>query len=282
MKSIGLFDKTFAHSETAVAGVNSRCIEWDRSSPLENDIIFFTDDEALRLQDTYCGSSIKVAWLIESQSIKPYLYEDLDAFSKFDMVFTHSSHLLATLKNAFFAPGGGVWIGGSHAGGEIAISQKSQMCSMISSYKVSAPLHRRRLAYALAIRMFTPTRVKVFLGSKKPFSAPATGKYAFNICVENYIDEMYFTERLLNCFATGTVPIYLGSRQLPETFAEQGVLRFRNFRELLELVPSLSTEMYERLLPFVKHNFEAVQEFFSLEDYIWLNYREQFMSRMSQ
>jgi len=282
MKSIGLFDKTFAHSKTAVAGVDSNFIEWDRSDPLANDIVFFTDDEAIRLQDTDCGSSLKVAWLIESQSIKPYLYKDLNVFSKFDMVFTHSSALLAALKNAYFAPGGGVWIGGSHAGGEIGIAPKSEACSMISSYKISAPMHRRRLGYALALRFFSPSKARVFLGSKKPFSAPATGKYAFNICIENYVDEMYFTERLLNCFATGTVPIYFGSRQLPEPFVEQGVIRFTTLKELLRIVRSLTIEMYGGFLPFVEENFEAVQDFKSLEDYIWMNYQKHLTSRMSQ
>lgn len=282
MKSIGLFDKTFAHSETAVAGVKSRFIAWDRSNPLRNDIVFFTDDEALRLQDIDCGPSLKVAWLIESQGIKPHLYKDLVALSKYDVVLTHSSYLLANLRNAAFAPGGGVWIGGSHAGGEIAMSQKSEVCSIISSYKITAPLHRRRLLYALVLRFIAPNRVTVFLGSKRPYSEPATGKYAFNICVENYIDDMYFTERLLNCFATGTVPIYFGCRRLPDQFSEQGVLRFRNLRELLRIVTSLKFELREELLPHVKRNFEAVHAYTSLEDYIWLNYKEYFSSRMAK
>lgn len=272
MKIFGLVDKTFAHSETAVAGVRSAYVAWDRDRPLDHDVVFFTDDEALRNSETDVGARIKVAWLIESQGIKPYLYRDLEALSKFDVVLTHSSQVLAALDNAFFVPGGGVWVGGTHAGGEAAIHQKTELCSMISSYKVSAPLHRRRLGYALLLKFLFSGRVKVFLGSRTVASVPATGPFAFNVCVENFIDDLYFTERLLNCFATGTIPLYLGSRSLPPCFEEKGVLRFDNAKQLVDLLKSATLDRYADMMPFVEHNFRAVNDFRSLEDYIWTNY----------
>lgn len=274
MVTFGLFDKSFAHDVSAVAGVIPEFVTWDRESPLAHKTLFITDDEILRLSDVDFGARTRVAWLIESQSIKPYLYSNVRLLSKFDLVLTHSSYLLRTLENAHFVPGGGIWIGGRHAGGTIGLKDKSDLCSMVSSYKISAPLHRKRLLYASLLRSLPRTGVKVYLGSKTVSSTEATARFAFNIAVENFLDRTYFTERLLNCFATGTIPIYYGAPELPAEFSEEGILRFTNFGELKELLGTLSLEKYQEMHSHVIRNYLAAQKYRSLEDYIWSHYSE--------
>ena len=54
----------------------------------------------------------------------------------------------------------------------------------------------------------------------------------FNICVENSRYENYFTEKLMNCFATRTVPIYWGAPNIGEYFNEKGIIQFNNLEDL--------------------------------------------------
>ena len=34
----------------------------------------------------------------------------------------------------------------------------------------------------------------------------------FSVCIENDVYDTYFTEKILDCFATGTIPIYKGTK----------------------------------------------------------------------
>ena len=41
--------------------------------------------------------------------------------------------------------------------------------------------------------------------------------YMFSICIENITYDSYFTEKILDCFATGTIPVYKGSKKILES-----------------------------------------------------------------
>lgn len=60
--------------------------------------------------------------------------------------------------------------------------------------------------------------------------------YMFSIIIENNSVDNYFTEKLLNCFAVGTVPIYLGCPNIGEFFNRNGIIevsRKTNFKKLV-------------------------------------------------
>ena len=94
----------------------------------------------------------------------------------------------------------------------------------------------------------------------------------FSIVVENYQDELYFTEKILNCFATGTIPIYFGAKNIDNKFNGGGILTFKSIEELTEILKSLNQDFYKDKKTFIKDNFEKVQEYLSIEDYIYTKY----------
>ena len=48
--------------------------------------------------------------------------------------------------------------------------------------------------------------------------------YMFSVAIENGQYETYFTEKLLDCFATGTIPVYLGAPDIGEHFNKDGII----------------------------------------------------------
>ena len=48
----------------------------------------------------------------------------------------------------------------------------------------------------------------------------------FSIVIENSIESDYFTEKLLDCFLTGTIPIYVGTKTTSEYFDTDGIIYF--------------------------------------------------------
>ena len=91
----------------------------------------------------------------------------------------------------------------------------------------------------------------------------------FQIAIENIILDTYFTEKLIDCFVTGTIPIYRGSRRVSEFFDADGILFYSNTEELFVILRSLTPEDYERRLPHVRRNFELAQRYTHAVDWAY-------------
>jgi hypothetical protein len=81
----------------------------------------------------------------------------------------------------------------------------------------------------------------------------------FHICIENRSMKHYFSEKLLDCFHTRTVPIYCGCLNLEDYFNTAGTFRVSSVDELIEVCNQLTPELYERMLPAIEENFELAQ-----------------------
>ena len=90
-----------------------------------------------------------------------------------------------------------------------------------------------------------------------PSKLDALHNYAFSVAIENNTskNDYYFTEKLLECFITGTVPIYHGCPNIDKFFDTRGVLTFSTQEELDNILDSLSEEKYNSMLEYVNHNF---------------------------
>lgn len=272
----GLKDFAFSHDLGSVAGQPSSNIVWVRDEEMWSKCngIFVTDQALIRnshqIKERFPKTPI-FGWTIESRGVNPSPFEFLaENFSIFDVIFTHDSNLLRQAPNARFSPGGGVWIGGSHAGGYPGIHPKTKNVSMVSSNKVMTQLHRFRLATALKLK-YLNSGVDVFLGNT-PAAWRSLRDFRFSVVLENFQSDYYFTEKLLNCFATGVVPIYLGARKIDEFFDATGILRFETKSELKSHLSRASGELYESMNGAVQRNFSLSKDYRNIEDFIFNNY----------
>jgi len=173
-------------------------------------------------------------------------------YDQFDLILTYHDRLLQ-LPNAveFLSVGG--WID------DIPLEKRDQITYLMSS-KIYTNAHRlrfmilRRLGDRKQIGPFeffmhrSPPRVP----SKDPFYANAK----FNIACENQIINNMFTEKLLDCFTSRTVPIYFGCPNLEKYFDPRGVIQFWTVEQLEEILANLTPEDYESRLPYIQKNYE--------------------------
>jgi hypothetical protein len=89
----------------------------------------------------------------------------------------------------------------------------------------------------------------------------------FSVCVENDVCDTYFTEKILDCFATGTIPIYKGTKNIANHFNQNGII-FLDDISLDDLTP----ELYYSKMDYIKENFEKVLPFNVNEDWVYDNY----------
>lgn len=267
-----LRDDTFNHHtrvglpDVSVAGQFSDYIEWDRSCQNSNIPTFYTHDT---MMNVCTPKDFSYGILFESQSIIPDTYKNIEnVIDKFNMIFTHSSYLLNKYENCKWIPGGGIWIGGSYGQGTVGIKPKNKLCSMVSSDKNMCDLHRLR--YEI-FNSLNSNKVEK-LGKQWIRIYKSLDDFMFSIIVENYIDDLYFTEKILNCFATGTIPIYLGARNIDKIFNGNGIIKFNNKHELDSILNNISSQLYYSKIESIKDNYERCFKYKVIEDYIYMNY----------
>jgi hypothetical protein len=144
--------------------------------------------------------------------------------------------------------------------------------SMISSSKKFAEGHRLRHQI---YDNYKDTSVDMFgtiTGKRIASKNDGLNDYMFSIAVENSIQDGYWTEKILDCFATKTVPIYWGSKTVGDYFNKDGILFFNNLNELGEIIKSCTEEKYQSMLSAIEDNFKAVDRFKVPEMFIEDNY----------
>ena len=94
--------------------------------------------------------------------------------------------------------------------------------------------------------------------------------YMFSIVIENDNYDTYFSEKILDCFATGTIPIYWGTRKITNYFDENGIIFIENLK-----IEDLNKELYMSKIESIKYNFEKVLDYEITEDFIYKKYIKQ-------
>jgi hypothetical protein len=82
--------------------------------------------------------------------------------------------------------------------------------------------------------------------------------YQFSLVIENSRQENYFTEKLIDCLITKTIPIYWGCPNIDDYFDTTGwiVLETTNVFELAELIKQIDTGWYERHSAVIEDNYQ--------------------------
>jgi hypothetical protein len=83
----------------------------------------------------------------------------------------------------------------------------------------------------------------------------------FSIVIENCVESGYFTEKILDCFLTGTIPVYVGSRDTSNYFDENGIIYFEGDEDLPSILEKLNSEYYMSKIESVRKNFELAKEY---------------------
>jgi len=117
---------------------------------------------------------------------------------------------------------------------------KTKLISLIASNKGFLPGHKRRLEWVEKLKNI----VHVY-GRGRPNQLvrkeDGLRDYMFSVAIENDYSDSYFTQTLTDCFATGTIPIFAGSKKVIERYFDANRVIFL---ESVEQVKSLTPQFY--------------------------------------
>lgn len=207
----------------------------------------------------------KIGWILEAKSIAPQWYERLYTNKNyyfenigFKYIYTYDQRLLdSDSRFRKMSPGCGFWIQVPK------MYEKKKLVSMITSNKNMCKGHQIRLAIAKK----WANDLDRFGTGFNPIPTKEEGlcDYMFSIACENEVEKNSVSEKILDCFATGTIPIYYGHLESVESlgFNMDGVIPYSDSLKKTDLTENL----YDKMLNAAKENLETVKKYEILIDY---------------
>jgi hypothetical protein len=267
LQRVKIIDLNFIHAKFTTDYQISKHIEWVRGITPNNDEIVFITDNSLKNVNNYGG--LKIGLLMEPRAINPVIYEWVkNNYFSFYKIFTYDKELIENFDNIEFYPHCGCWIKEE----DQKVYEKTKLLSIIASNKRQTEGHRLRHASIDVLRSDN-FNLDVYGRGYNPieYKLESLKDYAFSLIIENSRSDYYFTEKLIDSFVTGTVPIYWGCPSIGDFFNLDGMIIFNDIEDLLLKLNSLSLEQYNNMLPAIKENFEKAKQFLIAEDWIYNN-----------
>lgn len=260
---------------SSCADIKPSCFEWTDE---DCSIKVFIDGGILSgLDYSKKPNEKKIAWICESRSIFHLLHMPLDVWKEklghisscYDYVFVSDRQWCGLYPNIKFCFAGSnfPWI-------KIPkfISRKEKLVSMVASPKQYTEGHKLRHKIAEKYK----NRLDLFGGAcdsprfgnlKAPWEQKHTTvlPYMFSIVVENDSYETYFTEKLTDCFASGTIPVYWGSPDISKYFNSDGIINLTDEFD----IDILNEELYYSKINAIRENYFAVKKMKIADDVLF-------------
>lgn len=264
MEKYNIFHSPFSHTSSSTWYKKSNNIIWENNVK-KNNISFYVDYNSIDqgIIDKNDGKK-KFLWILESpvinidfeNKIKLNLNEILETY---ELIFTYSDELIKLNDKFVFCPANGHWID------KPGVFNKTKMLSMITSSKSNSELQKFRVKFANDNK----NKLDLFgsITTHIPKKEIGLNDYMFSVCIENCDYDTYFTEKILDCFATGTIPIYKGTKKIVNHFNPEGILFLDDLN-----IDNLTSDIYYSKVDAINENFDRVRELYVLEDFIYNKY----------
>jgi hypothetical protein len=202
-------------------------------------------------------------WLIEPPEFTPSSYNFAkENYGKFEKIFTYDKELLNISEKFELLPIGGCWIEEK----DRYIHEKNKLVCTITSNKKTLSGHRYRheiLNSTQKVDLYGSGFISI---DKK---IDVLKDYMFCVVVENQKMDFLFTEKIIDCFVTGTIPIYWGCPSIGNFFNLDGILVFNTTNEFLTIIENLSFELYQNKIKAVKENFELCKNYLVSDNHVY-------------
>lgn len=198
------------------------------------------------------ASPFRIFWQLEPEEIGQVEKKLIQNHKFYDLILTYNNEVLSQCHNAVLFCNNGVWTQ------ENDISQKQYQVSFLTSNKEMCRGHKLRVATFNRLRdhlnqeYTPPLPIKMhmsppYLQDKRSMLVP----FQYAISFQNSQQHSYFSEILLDCFATRTIPIFWGCANLSEYFNMDGVFDLGEVytaslaeTKIKEILASLTPEYY--------------------------------------
>ena len=243
-------------------------------NPAWKGVTIFIDNYIELINDQQFRGAYNVLVLSESRYIKTIHYKHLLKYHHlFDLILTHDKVVLSAFPDkSAFIPADTVSVDKSSFG--INVENKKNILSHIYSSKQQTYGHKLRHEVAEMIEERFPGKCD-FFGSGASryirYKHNALQSYLYSVVIENAMYDHYYTEKIMDCFVSGTIPIYYGTKSTSTAFDEGGIIYFDGIESLSNILSKLFEnpwKIYNERLKSLYANYLIVRKYLSLDDSI--------------
>jgi len=210
-------------------------LEYPKSVSISVDTLSFDSD-----------SEIKILYLAEPASVYPLLNENFPKeFDQFDKIYTFNQKVLDTYSQSEFIEFGSCWLNFE----TLKIDKKDHITFVTSSKNMTTGHKLRHQVYNYLKNIDDLNGFEIYQHKSPPYHDNRNDffdKSKFHISVENSIQENYFTEKIIDCFASKTIPIYCGCPNIDKFFNKDGIITFHNM-ESSEPMEKIANERLDKI-----------------------------------
>lgn len=259
------YGSPFRHDVTSCHNVPPSNFKWVFDKKSRDDIEVYLDYDMFGGMKSKCPN--KFLWICESRGIIPHQMHFLktnasNIQSVYKKIFVHDHELLEISPIFSYCPpaANSTWVV------DRGIHPKTKMVSMVSSGKTMCAGHHFRNNMMIQFRN-TGYPIDYYGRSFNPFEKKedVLRDYCFSITIENERYSNYYTEKLMDCFACGTIPIYYGTPEVVKMFNMDGIILLDDKFD----INSLSEDLYYSKMDAIKDNFERCMSHQTSDDYLY-------------
>ena len=212
----------------------------------------------------------------EISRINDYLQQN---YKDFHYILTYDESLLNNLPNTVLFEYGTTWIND-----DFEFREKENNISFVCNNKLYCKGHKMRqkiwhnqnkIEYNKKFFIGTknvPESLRVITNSLETYEGNLfleDCKYPlfnsmFHLCIENISKKYFFTEKIIDCFLTKTIPIYWGCTNIHEYFNVNGMILFENENDFFNKVKNINEDFYNSKKDIIEENYEKAK--------MWIDY----------
>lgn len=217
--------------------------------------------------------TLRILLVLEPNEISGIKNSILKNYNKFDLILTWDEEIIESCPNSKIFPYGTTWIQNfqfpEHKDFSITtlIGNKKQCFGhnlrhnlvMMRNKITNLPLHifnSRNFAYSenFGMKKMINNHIKNELFYSQ-----------FHIVIENVIMNNWFTEKIIDCFQTKTIPVYIGCPNIGNYFNSSGIIHVKNLDELFESCNNFTESTYNEKIEHIEENYKKSFEYVDFE-----------------
>jgi hypothetical protein len=245
-----------------------------KNVPLKKPVKMWIDTSKIPDSGTF---NIFYAWEPKpiSEFFKCYFLDWLKENGKyFDLILSHDDEIIKTFPHARYIHWTKSFIN-HHEVDLFSINDKKFKVTFICGGKLWTPDQFKRkelwmrqneikipkeLFYSVQYRGQLPV-TKENKALPRDSKLPAFNDSMFHIAMENSRIRGYFSEKIVDCFITYTIPIYFGCPNIGDFFHKEGIIIANSVDEIIEIVNNLTEEDYYSRKEWMEKNREIAKNY---------------------
>jgi hypothetical protein len=191
----------------------------------------------------------------------------------YDYVLTFREEILSNNPKAILFPYGTTWVRG-----QVPEYKKFCVSTVIGGkidprfpgYKLRHEVWRNRDRITIPKDFYLSGRYKWKEMRKRDVPVLGDVKYPlfysqYHIAIENIRLDNYFTEKLVDCLQTRTVPIYYGCPNIAKYFNPDGMFIIKDINEIVDVCNQLTPQKYEDMKFALEYNYEESNKWYMVQ-----------------